>query len=211
MPQGLTDHFARLEEGGKRRDPETIFSHRMPGAADDSLLRASVEMKLKTGIRDTQVEIRVEIVNAGAGHHVPTDSPLRQMILLVQAKDEKGTPLRQHSGSVLPDWCGVGDPERGYLAGNPGTAYAKILKELWTGVSPTGAYWNQTRIASDNRIPALGADTTFYSFDAPPRGEVTIDARLLFRREFIALRDWKKWDGADIEMARRRAVLAVSD
>jgi hypothetical protein len=30
----------------------------------------------------------------------------------------------------------------------------EILSELWTEISPTGAYWNPTRLESDTRLPA---------------------------------------------------------
>jgi hypothetical protein len=105
----------------------------------------------------------------------------------------------------------VGDPDRGYVAGLPGTAYAKILKELWTGVSPTGAYWNHTRIVSDNRIAAMESDETTYVFEPPTVGEATVDVRLLYRRAFIELRDLKGWKGEDIEMARRTMAVERTD
>ncbi|MHC4611855.1 MAG: hypothetical protein ACYS7M_16080, partial [Planctomycetota bacterium] len=210
MPPGLTDHFARLESGGKRRDPSRIFSHRMPGAGDEALLRTAVDMTVDAKLAGQGIEVRVDIVNSRTGHHVPTDSPLRQMILIVRAEDDDGTSLPRRDGPVLPDWCGVGDPEQGYLAGLPGKAYAKVLQELWTGVSPTGAYWNQTRLVSDTRIPAFGVDTSSYVFDQPVRGKARIDVRLLYRRAFIELRDWKDWDLTDIEMARESMALVVS-
>jgi hypothetical protein len=95
----------------------------------------------------------------------------------------------------------VGDPSDGYYAGLPGTAYARILQELWTEVAPTGAYWNPTRVLSDNRIPALGTDTTHYTFEAAGlEGPFTVRARLLFRRAFIELMDWKGWEVPDILM-----------
>ena len=65
-------------------------------------------------------------------------------------------------------------------------ADAKVLEELWTGVTPTGAYWNPTRVVSDNRIPALANDTTAYTFAAPPEGDVTIEVTLIPSQEFIA-------------------------
>jgi mono/diheme cytochrome c family protein len=203
MPRGLTDHFARLEEGGKRRDPKTIFAHRMLGAGDANLLRNAVTMTVGTELRDSTLEVRIEIRNDRSGHHVPTDSPLRQMILIVRASDPHGVALDHRSGPALPDWCGVGDPDEGYVAGLPGTGYAKILEELWTGVSPTGAYWNQTRIRSDNRIAAMNSDETTYVFETPTDDDVIVDVRLLYRRAFIQLRDVKGWDGEDIEMARQ--------
>jgi hypothetical protein len=207
MPAGLTDHFARPDSGGRRRDPDRIFSHRMPGAEDGALLRNAIDMTVDSQLSGEGIDVRVDIVNSRSGHHVPTDSPLRHMILLLEAVDDSGEPLPQSDGPVLPDWCGVGDPEQGYLAGLPGKVYAKVLKELWTGVSPTGAYWNQTRLVSDNRIPAFGSDTSNYSFDAPASGRARIEVRLLYRRAFIELRDWKSWEGTDLEMARHVAVL----
>ena len=88
------------------------------------------------------------------------------MILLVQVSDSDGEMLKQIDGPVVPEWGGVGDPDAGYYAGLPGTAYAKILMEVWTQVTPTGAYWNPTRVVSDNRIPAMESDTTRYVFEA---------------------------------------------
>jgi hypothetical protein len=200
MPSGLTDHFVRFDKGGKRRNPATIFSHRMPGAMDEMLLKNAVTMTANATLQEDKLLVKVEIINDQTGHHVPTDSPLRHMILLVQATDAAGNSLIQLSGPTLPDWCGVGDFNEGYYAGLPGATYAKILEELWTGVSPTGAYWNMTRIVSDNRIPALGSDRTTYSFAAPASGGVTVDVRLIFRHAFIIFRDWKGWDVPDIVM-----------
>jgi hypothetical protein len=200
MPSELTDHFARFDAGGKRRDPETIFSHRMPGAADEELLQNAVTMTAAAELHKDSLTIRVKILNDRTGHHVPTDSPLRQMILIVRATNEQGAALVQRGGPKLPAWCGRGDPDEGYVAGLPGTVYAKVLEELWTGVFPSGAYWNQTRIRSDNRIAAFDTDETTYLFEAPADGEAIVDIRLLYRRAFIELRDKKGWDGEDIEM-----------
>ncbi len=200
MPTGLTDHFVRLDKGGRRRAPATIFSHRMPGALDKTLLRNAVTMTAIAGRSGQVISVDVEIINDKTGHHVPTDSPLRHLILLVEAKDADGNLLRQLGGPTLPNWCGVGDRNEGFYAGLPGTTYAKILEEMWTGVSPTGAYWNMTRIVSDSRIPALGNDRTTFSFVAPVSGDVTVEVRLIFRRAFIILRNWKGWDVPDIVM-----------
>jgi hypothetical protein len=193
--------------GGRRRDPETIFGHRMPGAGDRGLLQNAVTMTANANVSDGALKVDVKLTNDKSGHDVPSDSPLRQMILIVEATDETGDTLNQCGGPKLPEWCGVGDPEDGYVAGLPGTAYAKILEELWTGVYPTGAYWNHTRIRSDNRIEAMDSDETSYLFDAPAYGKATVDVRLLYRRAFIELRDLKGWDVEDVEMERRTIVV----
>lgn len=200
MPAGLIDHFARIDKGGKIRNPKTIFSHRMLGTMDETLLQNAVNMNTSAKKENGILTVHVVIENHNTGHHVPTDSPLRHLILLVQALDESGKPLIMKNGPTLPDWCGIGDPDKGYYAGLPGKAYAKILDEVWTGVSPTAAYWNITRIVSDNRIPVLGKEQSTYRFEAPSSGNVTIKTKLLFRRAFKQLMDWKSWDVPDLIM-----------
>lgn len=147
-----------------------------------------------------QLLLDVTIVNDQTGHHVPTDSPLRHLLLLVRVRDAAGEPLPLAEGPTLPDWIGVGDPEEGYYAGLPGKAYAKILQELWTEITPSGAYWNPTRIVSDNRLAALATDHTHFTFEAPEEGELIVEVRLLFRRAFRGLMDEKGWDVPDILM-----------
>ena len=200
MPPGRADHFARLDKGGVIRDPRTIFSHRMPGAADEELLRNAVTMDVKTARGAEQIVVTVTITNDQTGHHVPTDSPLRHLILLVKATDGQGHPLPQSDGPAVPDWCGIGDPNQGYYAGLPGKAFAKMLEELWTEISPSGAYWNPTRVLSDNRLAAFATDVSTYTFAAGADAEVTLEVTLLFRRAFITLRTQKGWDVPDILM-----------
>ena len=209
-PLGITQ-FARSEKGGLQRAAETIFSHRMPGAADEDLLQNAVTMDVFAQIQDEQLVVDVTITNDRTGHHVPTDSPLRQMILIVSVTDPEGNPLPQVDGPTIPLWGGVGDLDEGYYSGVPGTAYAKILQEMWTEVSPTGAYWNPTRILSDNRIPAMESDTTSYVFQPSKVSEafeVSVNVKLLFRRAFIELMDQKGWDNADIIMAEQSILIS---
>lgn len=202
MPATGATVFAAPQAGGLERDSETIRSHLMPGASDEELLGDTVTVTANASREGPSVTVEVTIVNDGAGHHVPTDSPLRHMILLVAATAADGTTLPQVNGPILPDWVGTGDPETGNYAGLPGVAYAKVLEELWTGMSPTGAYWNPTRVVSDNRIAALESDTTTYEYAAPAAGPITIDIKLLFRRAFIDLMEQKGWAVPDIEMER---------
>jgi len=200
MPPGKTDLIAAADKGGQPRDPDTIFSHRMPGAADLTLLQNTVTLTVNAHLEGEKLVVDVTLLNDKAGHHVPTDSPLRQMILLVNAVDERGQALELLEGSTVPEWGGKGDPGNGYYAGLPGKGYAKILEELWTEISPSGAYWNPTRLLSDNRIPALGADTNAYIFTAPESRQATVEVTLLFRRAFKELMDQKGWDVPDIVM-----------
>jgi nitrate/TMAO reductase-like tetraheme cytochrome c subunit len=215
MPAGNTDRIAAQEKGGQERDPQTIFSHRMRGASDVDLLQNSLTMTASGRREGDTLAVEVTLLNDRTGHDIPTDSPLREMILWVDARDENGQALTLRDGPVLPDWTGAGaagtraggDPAQGDYAGLPGKAYAKVLSELWTELSPSGAYWNQTQVLSDNRLKALAQDTTRYVFTAPAQGQASISVSLLYRRAPKQLMEWKKWNTPDIEM--EHAVIAV--
>jgi len=200
MPPLGNDYFAIPDKGGLKRDPDTIFSHQMPGAASESLLRNSVTMELQAEKQEDQVHLSVTITNDQVGHHVPTDSPMRHLILLVDAVDASGSHLTQLTGPITPDWVGIGDPAHGYYAGLPGKTYAKVLMERWSQISPTASYWNPTEIISDNRLAAFETDSSRYSFKLPEDKPVSISATLIFRRAFIDLAEEKGWDLKDIVM-----------
>jgi len=187
--------------GGIERDPMTIHAHTSPGAMNVQLLQNALTMTASARREADEIQVDVVITNDKTGHHVPTDSPLRHLILLVRATDANGNALTQRSGPAVPEWGGIGNPSLGYYAGLPGTAYAKVLEELWTEISPTGAYWNMTRLVSDNRIAAFATDETAYAFAAPAAGAVSVEVTLLFRRAYKTLMDQKGWDVPDIVMA----------
>jgi hypothetical protein len=209
MPVTNATTFVLPEKGGLERPPGRIFNHRMPGAADEGLLQNAVTMTATARLEGETVVVRVDIINDQTGHHVPTDSPLRHLILLVCAADAQGNALQQLDGPTVPEWGGVGDPAQGYYAGLPGKGFAKILEELWTEVSPSGAYWNPTRVLSDNRLVALATDTSTYAFAAPTGGEATVEVVLLFRRAFKELMDQKGWDVPDIVMEQEVITLSA--
>ena len=200
MPGVDYDYFVYPEKGGLIRDRKNIFSHLMPGAMDETLMRNAVSMDVYIGWTDSTITISVRIVNDQTGHDVPTDCPLRHLILLVRVAGLDGMLLEQTSGGVLPDWCGTGDPADGYYAGLPGKTYAKVLEELWTGIQPSGAYWNPVRIVSDNRLGAYETDESTYTFDSAGLVQVTVDVELIYRRAFKELMDQKSWDTPDIVM-----------
>lgn len=202
MPSLGATHFALPEQGGLARDPQTIFSHYMPGAADETLLQNTAELALAAERAEDLITVTVEVANSEAGHHIPTDSPLRQIFLVVSATDEQGTPLALENGPVLPDWAG--DLEK-----QPGVYFAKILQETWTEIMPSGAYWNPTRIMEDTRLPAFATHTSTYTFAAAGSGPYTVEARLVFRRAFYDVMQQKGWDVPDILM--EQAVVEVSD
>jgi len=176
--------------GGVERNPSTIHAHLQRGPNDEVFMQKSLAMNVSAAIDNNTVVVTVTITNDNTGHHIPTDSPLRHLILVVEAADSQDQLLDQIDGSTVPQWGGIGDPSQGYYAGLPGKGYAKILQELWTQISPTGAYWNHTRIVSDNRIAAMESDTSTYTF-SPSHDTMSINVTLLYRCAYIELMDWK--------------------
>ncbi|UCC65009.1 MAG: carboxypeptidase regulatory-like domain-containing protein, partial [Anaerolineae bacterium] len=119
MPVTDATTFVLPEKGGLERLPGRIFNHRMPGASDEELLQNAVTMTATAWLEGDAVVVQVDITNDKTGHHVPTDSPLRHLILLVCATDAQGNTLQQLDGPTVPEWGGVGDYARGYYAGLP--------------------------------------------------------------------------------------------
>jgi hypothetical protein len=190
------------ERGGIPRDYVPFHDHRMPGAKDEKLLQNAVTMTTTAQVKGDEVLVEVSITNDKTGHHVPTDAPLRHLILVVQATDANGNRLTLRAGPALPDWSGN-------YAGQPGRTYAKILQDEWTGESPTVAYWRPVSIVADTRLAAFATDTSRYTFAAPTDGAVTVEARLIFRRAFQQLAEQKGWNDPDIVMEEETVVVTA--
>jgi len=169
MPRRGATLFARADKGGLSRDPKTIFSHLMTGAADVTLLENTASLTLDVWREGTEVRVMTVVRNDRAGHHIPTDHPARNILLVVSAKGLDGQPLAMKWGDLVPAWGGEGDAAEDY-AGRPGRGYAKILEELWTEIAPTAAYWNPTVLREDTRIAALASDTANWGFEGPSIG-----------------------------------------
>lgn len=207
MPVTQDRWFVLPEKGGLTRSPGGVFSHRMPGAADVALLRDTATLAVEATRLGSRVLATVAVTNAKGGHHIPTDHPSRNILLVVSATDARGRQLESLGNQVIPDWGGVGSAPGDY-AGRPGKGYARVLEELWTGVAPSVAYWNPTFVREDTRIPALATDFTHYEFRRRPGGgAVTVRARLVFRRAFRELAKQKKWAPDDILMEEAEAVV----
>lgn len=206
MPPVDYNHFVLPEQGGQYRADGRIKSHLMPGALDAALLQDTAEIDVEAAVEGERLLVTVRVTNSGAGHHVPTDNPLRNMILLVTATDATGATLPLLEGPTIPEWGGVGDAAAGNYAGLPGVLYAKILRDVYTGEMPNYAYWRQSEIVSDNRLPALATDETTYVFGAPS-GAVTVEATLWLRRAFKELMDVKAWDVPDQWMGAERVTV----
>jgi hypothetical protein len=203
MPPNGDTFFALPEVGGLEHPPEMIPSHQQLGATSIDLLQNTVRMDISAQQILDRIRVTVTITNTGAGHHVPTDFPGRQMLLTVMVMDENDQILPQVSGTTIPNWGGS-------QAGLPGTAYAKVLRDIETGEYPVVSYWKQTIVEQDNRIPALGADTSTYIFRAPSNGEkIQIVGQLIFRRVFQELAEQLEWNTPDMLMEEEKLILPI--
>ncbi len=206
-PDSVTTNFAP-GKGGLERDPKTIPSHFQFGSRDSGFLASSVTMVTKGRTEKDSLRVRVAITNATAGHHIPTDSPMRNLILLVTAVNAKGETLADNGAHRIPYWGGIGKPEEGNYEGLPGKGFAKILyeqspqflssakAELQKQISPA-PQWRIVSILSDNRIPALATDVSNYTFKITPGDfPVTVTTTLFYRRIF---KNWAAMKGVKAE------------
>lgn len=193
MPVLDTDISVFPERGGIARDYAAFHDHTMPGASDEQFLKEAVTMRSTARHGGDQLQVEVEITNDNTGHHIPTDAPLREMILVVEALDKTGRPLTLSQGPVLPAWSGD-------YAGQPGKMFSKVLRDKLSGEMPTAAYWRPVEIVQDTRLAALATDTTRYTFDLPAGNAAQVRVRLVFRRANQALMRIKGWTDPDIAM-----------
>jgi hypothetical protein len=192
--------FVFPEQGGLVRDYARLHNHTMRGVRDEEFMQSAVTVESSAQRIGDQIQVQVSIINDGTGHHIPSDSPLRSMILVVEALDRDGQPLTLLDGPQNPAFSGD-------YGGLPGRTFAKILRDEWTGETPTGAFWRPVTIVQDNRIPAMHTDTTTYAFEAPGSDEAIIQVRLIYRRAFYDLMKQKGWEEADLLM--KHATLTV--
>jgi hypothetical protein len=200
MPPVDYEYYVFPERDGMKRDPSRIHNHRMPGAADEELLQNSVTMTTTARQQGSEIVVDIGITNDKTGHHVPTDIPLRHLILVVQAIDANGNRLPLLAGPALPDWTGN-------YASQPGRYYAQIFEDKWTGETPTAAYWRDVRLVEDTRLAAFATDTSHYTFAAPAVGPVTVEVQLIYRRAYQALMEQKGWTDPDMVMESETVIV----
>lgn len=204
--------FALENQGGVLRNPDTIPSHVNLGIQDEAFMKEAIDLSVQSFINKDALNISVTIKNTNAGHHYPTGNPMRNMILLVEVKDDRGYLLDMFHGERVPVWGGVGSVEKGNFSGLPGKGFAKVLKDAklypdkrqkhFSSEYPA-PHWRPTYIESDNRIPADGKDKSSYQFQIPKQVSwpISVSVRLIFRRTYKKWSDAKGLDIPDMVVA----------
>ncbi len=193
MPVVDAKYFVFPDAGGLTRDYIQLHGHTMPGAYDQNLLQNAVTMRTTAQRSGNQLQVEVKVTNDQTGHDIPTDAPIRSMILVVEVVDASGKTVTLSQGPLNPAWSGN-------FGGKPGKTFAKLLKDDWTGETPTAAYWRPVTVVEDTRLSALATDTTRYTFDLPVGQAAKVNVRLVFRRAFQQLAQQKGWNDPDVLM-----------
>jgi hypothetical protein len=168
------------------------------------LVKDAARITLNPVLTGGQIQVKVTVESVGVGHKFPTDSPLRHLILLIEAQDWRGNELVQSGGPRIPVWA---VPDH---AGYAGQIFANILKDKDTNLAPSFAYWNPVESAWD------GADTRLvpgvpvqgiYAFAAPYDRSATITAKLIYRRAFKNVVDQKSWPMENLDVQVTQTVM----
>jgi len=137
-------------------------SHQFPGTHVGELLKNSVEMQLNWK-RDKNV-LSIFLLNISAGHALPTGTPLRMVMLKVNAYDGQGE-------LVWENW------KQNPIKEDKQALFMKILADS-TGNGPVPP-WQATQITYDRRLlPDLPEHV---EYTIPVQNITKIDATLLYR------------------------------
>jgi hypothetical protein len=189
-PTGTLTNFAP-GKGGIERDPQTLSSHRFPGAEAD-MLRRCLAVSVRLGEDGDKVHARVEVLADNVGHRVPTGFIDRNLLLVVQGFDADDQPVHLFSGPKLPPTAGHG------YAGLPGWLYAKQLKSA-DGRHPV-PFWLAHQEPDDSRLFPGRPDRREFWFAG---GTNRLRVRLIYRRFWQEVAESKGWQDNEIVVVDR--------
>jgi hypothetical protein len=137
----------------------SVNIHEMPGGHSVTELNRALLAQITAERKGDTLEVTVQVTNRGAGHKVPTGSPLRAIVMTVEADNGVGA---RHSasrtyGRVVVDEAG---------------------KELQ---DEAGVYQRGARAASDNRIAPGERRVERFSFAMPRTTPARALARFFYR------------------------------
>lgn len=178
-------------KGGIERDPLTLASHVFPGGQADMLRRClHLDLKLTQDGRRLRADVAVRATDVG--HRVPTGFIDRNLVLVVEGRDEAGKAVELAEGPALPPAAGKA------LAGKPGWLYAKLLRGA-DGRTPA-PFWVRPGETTDTRLLPEQTDRRSFVF---PVQTVQVHARLLYHRFWPDVAAAKHWPGNEIAVTEK--------
>jgi Carboxypeptidase regulatory-like domain len=201
MPVANANFSVPMDKGGLLRDHMVLHDHTMRGIDDTSLMMNALTLKSSVSHSGGVLQVQVSLINDKTGHDIPTDQPLRSMMLVIEAQDANGKPIALNQGQTLPDWTGN-------YAGQPGKAYAQVLRDDWSGETPTVAIWRKMTLVADTRLAPFATDSTTYAFNLPDGNAATVHVSVIYRRALQKVAQEKGWNDPDITMAETTMTVA---
>lgn len=134
-----------------------INLHRMPGSRSVEQLNRAIQSQVSATRQGEKVKVTVKLTNAGAGHYVPTGSPMRKLILEVRFEPfGEGQPLRV---------------ER---------IYARTIRDQKGATLPREdlAFLKAAKVVEDTRIAPKQTRTETFIFDLPAGHRARVEANL---------------------------------
>lgn len=121
------------DHGFRVRPPAQDSSYvTAPGDATVESLRNPLEVTVTPLRQGVSLEVSLRLENRGAGHSIPSGTPSRALLLLVDASTS-GKPLPATDGYTVPDWVGA------LLSGTLGEGQASLTGPELT--LPAGSSW----------------------------------------------------------------------
>jgi hypothetical protein len=151
---------------GKVVDPKvarvagsTVNLHEMPGGHSVTELNRALQAQVTAERRGNNVDVNVVVSNRGAGHRLPTGSPLRSIVMIVQV--DGGTSRAQTATR---------------------TYRRVVVDENNQEITDEAAIWLRgARIVRDDRLSPSERRSERFSFTVPPNTPVRAVAKFYYR------------------------------
>ncbi|HEX8763819.1 MAG TPA: multiheme c-type cytochrome [Candidatus Acidoferrum sp.] len=134
-----------------------INLHRMPGSRSVEQLNRAIQSQVSATRQGEKVKVTVKLTNAGAGHYVPTGSPMRKLILEVRFE-----PFGEGPSSRV---------ER---------IYARTIQDQKGQTLPREdlAFLKAAKVVEDTRIAPKETRTETFTFDLAAGRRARVEANL---------------------------------
>jgi hypothetical protein len=142
----------------KRTPNDGINLHQMPGSHSLTQLNRAIRGQLHVSHDGGQLQVEVDITNQGAGHMVPTGSPLRKLILDVNVAPFSGKTL--HAERVF---ARVVADQKGKVLNREDLVFMKAAK-----------------VVSDTRLAPMETKKEHFTFSVPQGVRSTVEADFIY-------------------------------
>lgn len=136
---------------------EVVYSHKFQGANDRAYLWKKATVGLGLNVDGNNLLVDATVTNEGAGHNFPTDSPLRELILIVRLKGPNGETL----------WQGK-----------------RVYSRVWGDAEGNVTYnnWEAAQVLADTSLRAKESRRESFQVPLPQvDGQMYVTAQLFFR------------------------------